>query len=63
MGAVFLVRLATVLVVVIAAIGDYRVSAASSWRAPGQPTCGAAPPAIRIAMATNEKADDRGHLP
>jgi hypothetical protein len=29
----------------------------------GQPTCGAAPPAIRIAMATNEKADDPGHLP
>ena len=29
----------------------------------GQPTCGAAPPAMRIAMATDEKADDPRHLP
>jgi hypothetical protein len=29
----------------------------------GQPTCGAAPPATRIAMATYEKADDPRHLP
>jgi hypothetical protein len=31
-------QLATVLVVVIAAIGDHRVITATSWPSPGQPT-------------------------
>jgi hypothetical protein len=57
-------QLATVLVVVM---GHDRRSQSENGdlvaERRGQPTCGATPPAMRIAMATDEKADDPRHLP